>query len=160
MEWTGHANVTDLFQWLKWLDPQGLRRKMDRDMGKALGIASRFVKERLEQQDQNKSRDFLNVLLDFQSSGSQEALNISDKDLNIFILEIFLAGSETTSSTVEWAMTELLCNRECLMKVKSELSLVVGHVTPSTMDMTEKLGITMRKLQPLLAVPKFIATSS
>ncbi|TKY62049.1 steroid 17alpha-monooxygenase or 17alpha-hydroxyprogesterone aldolase [Spatholobus suberectus] len=87
MEWTGHANVTDLFPWLRWLDPQGLTRKMDRDMGKALGIASGFVKQRLEQQRHNKSRDFLDVLLDFQSTNSQEALKISDKDLNIFILE-------------------------------------------------------------------------
>lgn len=39
---------------------------------------------------------------------------------------MFLAGSETTSSTIEWAMTELLCNRECLLKVKRELSWVVG----------------------------------
>ncbi|KAJ1378908.1 Cytochrome P450 [Sesbania bispinosa] len=89
MEWTGHVNVTDLFPWLRWLDPQGLRRKMDRDMGKAIRIASRFVKERLEEQRENKSRDFLDVLLEFQKSESQEALNISDKDLNIFILQCY-----------------------------------------------------------------------
>lgn len=86
MEWTGHANVTDLFPWLRWLDPQGLRGKMERDMGKALEIASKFVKERLEEKRENKTRDFLDVLLDFQKSESQETLNISDKDLNIFIL--------------------------------------------------------------------------
>lgn len=87
MEWTGHANVADLFPWLRWLDPQGLRRKMSRDMGKALRIASRFVKERVEvERRENKSRDFLDVLLEFQSSGSDEARNISNKDLDIFIL--------------------------------------------------------------------------
>nr|KYP70948.1 Cytochrome P450 76A2 [Cajanus cajan] len=128
MEWTGHANVTDLFPWLGWLDPQGLRGKMDRDMGKAIAIASRFVKQRLEQhRGGNESRDFLDVLLDFQTNNTEQALNVSDKDLNIFILEIFLAGSETTSSSIEWALTELLCNRECLRKVKSELNRVVGR---------------------------------
>lgn len=40
--------------------------------------------------------------------------------------EIFLAGSETTSSTIEWAMTELLCKAESLNKAKAELSQVVG----------------------------------
>lgn len=40
--------------------------------------------------------------------------------------EIFLAGSETTSSSIEWAMTELLCNPEAMDKVKTELSEVLG----------------------------------
>lgn len=40
--------------------------------------------------------------------------------------EIFFAGSETTSSSIEWAVTELLCNPEAMYKVKSELSDVVG----------------------------------
>lgn len=39
---------------------------------------------------------------------------------------MFLAGSETTSSTIEWAMTELLCNRDCMLKLKTELSSVIG----------------------------------
>jgi len=87
MEWSGHANVTDMFPWLRWLDPQGLRRKMDRDMGKALEIASKFVKQRLEEQKRDeKTRDFLDVLIDFQKSNSDESLTVSDKDLNIFIL--------------------------------------------------------------------------
>lgn len=42
------------------------------------------------------------------------------------IQEIFLAGSETTSSTIEWALTELLCNPEALMKAKAELNGVIG----------------------------------
>lgn len=37
-----------------------------------------------------------------------------------------MAGSETTSSTIEWALTELLCNSECMIKVKNELNFVVG----------------------------------
>lgn len=38
-----------------------------------------------------------------------------------------MAGSETTSSTIEWALTELLCNPEALMKAKSELNQVIGR---------------------------------
>jgi cytochrome P450 len=43
------------------------------------------------------------------------------------IQEMFLAGAETTSSTIEWAMTELLINRDCMSKVKIELNSVVGE---------------------------------
>lgn len=39
---------------------------------------------------------------------------------------MFLAGSETTSSSIEWALTELLCNPEKLKKAKAELNEAVG----------------------------------
>ncbi|KAK3405859.1 hypothetical protein EUGRSUZ_K02083 [Eucalyptus grandis] len=129
MEWTGHANIADLFPWLRWLDPQGLRRKMDRDMGKAMRIASDFVRERIEERKigrEDDRRDFLDVLLEFEGNGKDEPAKLSEKQINTFILEIFLAGAETTSSTIEWAITELLLNPESMVKVKSELSQVVG----------------------------------
>lgn len=93
MEWSGHANLGDFFPILRRLDPQGLRRKMERDVGKALEIASKFVKERLEQKDKNvtgtsdeKRKDFLDVMLDFEGNGKDEPAKVSEKDLNIFIL--------------------------------------------------------------------------
>ncbi|KAL2481271.1 Cytochrome [Abeliophyllum distichum] len=42
------------------------------------------------------------------------------------IQEIFLNGSETTSSSIEWALLELLRNPETMVKVKNEISNVVG----------------------------------
>lgn len=39
---------------------------------------------------------------------------------------MFFAGSETTSSTIEWAMTELLRRPETMHRVKEELNRVVG----------------------------------
>ncbi|KAA8518636.1 hypothetical protein F0562_016110 [Nyssa sinensis] len=128
MEWTGHPNIADLFPWLRRLDFQGLRKKMDRDLGKALMIASGFVKERIKERQEGgeRKKDFLDVLLEFEGNGKDEPSKLSEQDINIFILEIFLAGSETTSSTIEWAMTELLCNPKSMIKVKAELAKVVG----------------------------------
>ncbi|CAN0926347.1 Cytochrome P450 76A2 [Linum grandiflorum] len=132
-EWSGHANVADFFPWLRWLDPQGLRKKMDRDLGIALGIASKFVKERISDGEASKKnklegdkKDFLDVMLEFRGNGKDEPDSFTEHQINIFLLEIFLAGSETTSSTVEWAMTELLRNPESMAKLKSELDKVVG----------------------------------
>lgn len=39
---------------------------------------------------------------------------------------MFLAGTETTSSTIEWAMTELLRNPGTMRKAKSEISSLLG----------------------------------
>ncbi|KAL5740674.1 hypothetical protein ACOSQ2_029854 [Xanthoceras sorbifolium] len=40
---------------------------------------------------------------------------------------MFFAGSETTSSTMEWTMAELLRNPESMEKTKEELDRVVGR---------------------------------
>lgn len=40
---------------------------------------------------------------------------------------MFIAGTETTSGTVEWAMIELLNNPNTMLKVKEELEEVVGN---------------------------------
>jgi cytochrome P450 len=131
MEWNGHANLSDFFPLLRWFDLQGLKKKMERDLGKALEIASEFVKERMDERQlgsiPEKRKDFLEVLLEFEGNGKDEPAKISGRDINIFLLDIFLAGSETTSSTIEWAMTELLCNPESMRKVKAELTMVMGE---------------------------------
>lgn len=42
------------------------------------------------------------------------------------VQEIFMAGTETTSSTIEYAMTELLRNPESMTKARAELATVIG----------------------------------
>lgn len=41
-------------------------------------------------------------------------------------MEMFIAGTHTSSTTAEWAMSELLQNPDQLKKVKAELAKVVG----------------------------------
>ncbi|KAJ8899608.1 hypothetical protein K2173_018582 [Erythroxylum novogranatense] len=130
MEWTGNTNMADFFPIFKSLDPQRLKRNMERDLGKALDIANKYVKERMEERASRnelvRRKDFLDVLLDFQGNGRDEPEKLSERDVNVFILEIFIAGSETTSGTVEWAVTELLLNPESLTTAKAELAQVIG----------------------------------
>ncbi|KAK4478704.1 hypothetical protein RD792_014201 [Penstemon davidsonii] len=127
MEWSGHPNVVDLFPWLKRLDPQGLSKKMEEGMGRTLKVVAEFVAERIKEQALNgvQKKDFLEVLLEG-NDGKDDSEKFSDHDLNIVIMEIFLAGSETTSGSTEWAMVELLSNPDIMAKAKDELAQVIG----------------------------------
>ncbi|KAF9593488.1 hypothetical protein IFM89_023537 [Coptis chinensis] len=131
IESIGKPNVADFFPFLQWLDPQRIKKNMTRDMGNALDFACRFVKQRiLDRQNKKKSTkaDFLNVMLDFEGNQKDgEPADISEKNINIMILELFGASTESTTGTIEWAMTELLRNPGVMRKVQEELDQVVGQ---------------------------------
>lgn len=63
------------------------------------------------------------------------------------VQEMFLGGTETVSTTVEWAMTELLHNPDKMSKAKAELDEFVGK----DKDLEEN---DLSKLQYLHAVVK------
>ncbi|XP_031128918.1 cytochrome P450 76A2-like [Ipomoea triloba] len=129
MELSGRPNISDIFPCLRLLDLQGLRRKMGRETGITMGIASSFLKERMKEganDDRENPKDFLSVLLEFKGKGKDEPEKLSEHEILVLILEMFLAGTETTSSTVEWAMSELLRNPEAMEKARAEISKVVG----------------------------------
>ncbi|KAF8397825.1 hypothetical protein HHK36_016750 [Tetracentron sinense] len=91
---SARPNLADFFPLLQWLDPQGIRRKMERDLGHALEIAAGFVKERTQDHhrlgEYNKKKDFLDVLMEFEGNGEDETDKISDRNLNILIYVSFI----------------------------------------------------------------------
>lgn len=96
MEWGGVPNISDIYPALKRFDFQGLRKKMDRDLGKALEIASVFIRERIRERGNvetggERHKDFLEILLDYEGSGKDEPEKMSEHDITIFIVVIFLS---------------------------------------------------------------------
>nr|GEW30731.1 cytochrome P450 [Tanacetum cinerariifolium] len=59
-----------------------------------------------------EKKDFLDQLLDN---------NFTDLQINTLVSELFIAGTDTVVSTIEWAMAELLKNKEIMKKVQEEL---------------------------------------
>ncbi|KAF5188077.1 Cytochrome p450 [Thalictrum thalictroides] len=88
IEAAGQPNVADFFPLLKWFDPQGIRKKMDRHLGKAVQIVAGFVKERIEGQnsgEQKNRKDFLDALLEYEGEEVEHS-KISERDLVIMIM--------------------------------------------------------------------------
>ncbi|XP_052179903.1 probable (S)-N-methylcoclaurine 3'-hydroxylase isozyme 2 [Diospyros lotus] len=74
------------------------------------GVIIRDRRERNNGLDQ--PRDFLDVLI---------ANGFTDEQIVILISELFGAGTESVSITIEWAMTELLMNKDAMEKLSQEL---------------------------------------
>ncbi|XP_065636893.1 cytochrome P450 76C4-like [Quercus suber] len=78
-----------------------------------------------------KNNDVLDSLLSLTEEDNSEMSLIDIKHL---LLDLFIAGIDTTSSTTEWAMTLLLHNPEKMTKARDELEEVLGtggHVQES-----------------------------
>ncbi|XP_077234203.1 cytochrome P450, family 76, subfamily G, polypeptide 1 [Tasmannia lanceolata] len=131
MEIAAIPNVADFLPLLRWFDPQRIRKKMDYHVERALNIAEGFIEERMERNgseggESNGKMDYLTVLLEFEGNGVEEPAKFSSWIINHLIFEMFVAATDTTTSTLEWAMAELLRNPQTLIKVQAELRRVVG----------------------------------
>ncbi|KAK6943959.1 Cytochrome P450 [Dillenia turbinata] len=129
MEWAGKPNVADFLPLLKWVDPQGLRRGATKDMARALMIVAGFMQERMNARCSEKEmikRDFLDALLEYEGDEKEGPDKISNQNIKIIIMEALFGGTETTSSVIEWTLTELLRKPEIMRKAQAELDSVVG----------------------------------
>ncbi|XP_065854567.1 iridoid oxidase-like [Euphorbia lathyris] len=132
MELGGKANFADFFPFLKRLDAQRIKKDMEKHLGRTLSIIEKFVMERIEDRKlmkERESKDLLDTFLEYNESGDggrEEHETISTHNMLIVIVETFFGGTETTTSTTEWVMTELFQNPESMRKVKDELNRVVG----------------------------------
>ncbi|KAD7117813.1 hypothetical protein E3N88_05081 [Mikania micrantha] len=118
----GKPNLVDFFPVLKKIDPQGIRRRLSIHIGKVLEIFDELIEERL-QMGRLKQDDVLDVCLKMIQDSPDE---ITQAHIRSLFLDLFVAGTDTTSSTLEWAITELLRHPHTMTKAKEELEEVIG----------------------------------
>ncbi|KAI5664853.1 hypothetical protein M9H77_24176 [Catharanthus roseus] len=129
LELAGTPNIADFLPLLKKLDPLGMKKRMVDNMSRTMKISSKFVQERLDNRKAgkiNEKKDFLDVMLEYQGDGKDGPDKFTEQHVNIVIMEMFFAGSETTSISIEWGFTELLRNPHAFKKVREEIDRVVG----------------------------------
>ncbi|XP_059283178.1 geraniol 8-hydroxylase-like [Lycium ferocissimum] len=122
----GKPNIVDFFPILKRMDPQGIRRRISIHGGMLLKLFEGLIDERMEHrklQTRTSSNDVLDVLLNV---SQEDPKAIEKKDIEHMFLDLFVAGTETTSNTVEWAMAEVMKNANVMRKAQTELEEVIG----------------------------------
>ncbi|KAH7514007.1 hypothetical protein FEM48_Zijuj11G0043000 [Ziziphus jujuba var. spinosa] len=116
MEVASAPNISDFYPILSPFDLQGLRKKSNELCDRSSKMWEAIIKERKETMkngDASTQKDFLDALM---NNGCP------DEQINMLLLELLSAGTDTTSSAVEWILVELLRNPVCMKKVKEELA--------------------------------------
>ncbi|KAJ0448705.1 putative cytochrome P450 [Helianthus annuus] len=140
MEVGGTPNLADFFPVLHPFDPQGLRKQACYYTGKLMAIFDQHISARIEARTKglvdhgegSSSKDLTDLLLDISQN---EESSISIDDIRSLLFDMFLAGTDTTSSTLEWAMAELIHNPAKMSKARSELMEILGDENKSVEEL-------------------------
>ncbi|KAL7593719.1 cytochrome P450 76T24 [Lactuca sativa] len=132
LEAGGKPTLPDLFPILNSLELLGLSRKENVNATKLLTIFEKIIHERLQTRSDSSSydgisttnNDVLDLLLNLNLKN--ESI-ISQNDMKHLFLSLYIAGTDTTSITVEWAMAELIRNPKKMEMARSELVKVTHN---------------------------------
>ncbi|KAK6935328.1 Cytochrome P450 [Dillenia turbinata] len=116
MESGAAPNISDFFPFLAGLDLQSIRKRRKELRSKLLRIWSPIIKQRRETRKEAEALskdDFLDAMI---------SNNFTDAQINSTLLELFGAGSDSSATTIGWAMAELVRNPEVMKKVREEVS--------------------------------------
>ncbi|GMN73899.1 hypothetical protein TIFTF001_053091 [Ficus carica] len=128
MEELGKPNLADYFPILRKIDPQGIRRRNTVTFRKLINLFGRIIDQRLKVREASglKDDDILDTLINMMVVDQEKKEDQLDKTIiEHFLLDLFSAGTETTSTTLEWAMAEVIKSPEIMSKARAELDQVI-----------------------------------
>nr|APU50913.1 premnaspirodiene oxygenase [Fritillaria cirrhosa] len=128
-------SVVDLFPSIKYLDVLvGVKSRVQRLHQHVDEILQGIIKEHELKQARRTSprgeeaEDLLDVLLRIRRQGELE-IPLTDDNLKAVILDMFLAGTDTTSTLIAWVMSQLIKNPLVIEKAKEEVRRILKGKT-------------------------------
>uniref|UniRef100_J3N174 Cytochrome P450 n=1 Tax=Oryza brachyantha TaxID=4533 RepID=J3N174_ORYBR len=131
MQAAGSPNLSDFFPALAPVDLQGWRRRLAGLFVRLHRLFDAEIDHRgvrgggAARHGQKEEEDFLEVLLRL-AARDDDTAGLDGDTLRSLFTDLFAAGSDTSSSTVEWAMAELLQNPLSMAKACDEIGRVLG----------------------------------
>lgn len=116
----GVSNPADFFPVLRWIDFRGVEKKMARLSKELDGFLQRLIDEHKDK----TANTMIDHLLSFKDT---EPELYTDDVIKATILVMLLGGTDTSSVTMEWAMTLLLNHPDKMDKAQAEIDNLIGH---------------------------------
>nr|BAN62871.1 flavonoid 3'-hydroxylase [Dianthus caryophyllus] len=124
---TGVFNIGDFVPALECLDLQGVASKMKKLHKRLDNFMSNILEEHKSVAHQQNGGDLLSILISLKDNCDGEGGKFSDTEIKALLLDLFTAGTDTSSSTTEWAIAELIRHPKILAQVQQEMDSVVGR---------------------------------
>lgn len=132
----GEFNIGDFIPYLDWMDLQGIKRRMFK-VNKTYDV---FIEKIIDdhcmaaaassdsQSETEHVKDFVDVLLQMTAENNhiKGDTKFTRETIKAIIFDMFVAGMETSSTTLEWTMSELLRHPHAMKRLQEEIESTVG----------------------------------
>jgi cytochrome P450 len=131
----GEFNIGDFIPYLDWLDLQGIKRRLKKANKRFDAFSEKMVEDHVHHRmaaatssgQEEAVKDFVDVLLEMAETYINTQTKITRETIKAVIFDMFAGGMETTATTLEWAMSELLRHPRAMKRLQGEIELVVGQ---------------------------------
>ncbi|XP_020189218.1 flavonoid 3',5'-hydroxylase 1-like [Aegilops tauschii subsp. strangulata] len=135
MTTAGLVNLGDFLPAVAWMDLQGLGRRMRRLSARLDRVWSGLLSEHeatmadrdREQERRGRQPDLVDRLIACRGDARAGEDGVTDLNIKALLNNLFTAGTDTSSSTIEWALAEMLANPAILRRAQAEMDGVVGR---------------------------------
>ncbi|KAK7345108.1 hypothetical protein VNO77_15558 [Canavalia gladiata] len=132
-ELAGKFNLSDFIWFCRNLDLQGIKKRLEGVMEMFDVMMERVMRDHEEERKKKKKekgeeghvRDLLDILLDIHEDESTE-MKLTRENIKAFIMDIFMAGTDTSAITTEWMLAELINNPHVMERAREEIDSVTG----------------------------------
>uniref|UniRef100_A0A3B3B815 Cytochrome P450, family 2, subfamily N, polypeptide 13 n=1 Tax=Oryzias melastigma TaxID=30732 RepID=A0A3B3B815_ORYME len=125
--WKGASGLYDAFPGLMKHLP-GPHNKMFKHFDDLRDFLDREIKTHKKDLDRNNPRDYIDsFLIEMEKQHQDSSLGFTEANLAFCSLDLFLAGTETTSTTLMWALVYLIKHPDVQVKVQQEIDRVIGQ---------------------------------
>ncbi|XP_022954772.1 cytochrome P450 71A1-like [Cucurbita moschata] len=147
--------VADLFPSLWWIDTiRGFNKQLEDCFKRLDTFFSKVVEEHKEKirdgvlTDESK-KDFVDIMLQLQRDGMVD-YHFSPINLKAIVLDMFVGGSDTTATVLEWTMTELMRNPAVMKKAQEEIRTIIGKKSKIEAEDIQKMEYMHRVINESL----------
>ncbi|KAL0461179.1 UNVERIFIED_CONTAM: cytochrome [Sesamum latifolium] len=126
-EFAGKFNVADYFPYIGILDLQGMNRKM-KSLSKTF---DKFLEKIIDdhvmiKQEKKQTKDFVDTMMEIMESGKAE-FQFDRRHVKAVLLDLLVAGMDTTASTIEWTLSELIRHPQENLRLHPVGPLLIPH---------------------------------
>ncbi|GMH01229.1 hypothetical protein Nepgr_003068 [Nepenthes gracilis] len=125
-ELLGGFSIGDFFPSMEFIHTiTGHKSRLEKTFRRFDKFFDELIEERLDPgRKKTREKDLLDVLLDVQKNASSE-MSLTMNNVKAILLDMFAAGTDTTSIVLDWAMTELIMNPRAMRQAQAEVRSII-----------------------------------